>query len=276
MNAQDQQLNEEGRALWDQKAAFWDEMHGDDGNRFHRRLISPSVERLLALQEGEHVLDVACGNGVMARRMAALGGQVTAVDFSAALLDRARQRGQVAGAPSASPPIDYRLVDCTDEAALVGIGAGTFDAVVCTMALMDMPVIAPLFRAATRLLKPAGRLVFATAHPTFNSNNPTFYAEMSDHDGKIVVERGVKLKGYLQVPPVKGAGSPNEPNPHYYFHRPLHELLGAAFAAGLMLDALEEPAFGVEDADPTRPLTWLNIPQISPIMVGRLRVSSLA
>ncbi len=92
VNEQDQRLNDEGRTLWDQKAAFWDDLHGDDGNRFHRRLISPAVERLLALQRGEHVLDVACGNGVLARRLAALGGQVTAVDFSAALLDRARQR----------------------------------------------------------------------------------------------------------------------------------------------------------------------------------------
>jgi len=94
VNEQDQRLNDEGRTLWDQKAAFWDDLHGDDGNRFHRRLISPTVERLLALQRGEKVLDVACGNGVLARRLAALGGQVTAVDFSATLLDRARQRGQ--------------------------------------------------------------------------------------------------------------------------------------------------------------------------------------
>jgi cyclopropane fatty-acyl-phospholipid synthase-like methyltransferase len=42
------------------------------------------VERLLALQPGERVLDVACGNGVMARRLALLGGRVTAVDFSPA------------------------------------------------------------------------------------------------------------------------------------------------------------------------------------------------
>jgi len=41
----------------------------------------------------------------------------------------------------------------------------------------------------------------------------------------------------------------------------------------LTLDALEEPAFGVDDADTTRPLIWLNLPQFPPIMVGRMRVS---
>jgi 2-polyprenyl-3-methyl-5-hydroxy-6-metoxy-1,4-benzoquinol methylase len=118
-------LNEEGRALWEQKAAFWDELHGDEGNQFHRSLVAPAVERLLALRPGERVLDVACGNGVMSRRLAALGGRVTAVDFSPALIEMARRRGQPDG-----DPIQYSVVDATDEEALAALGAGQFDAVV--------------------------------------------------------------------------------------------------------------------------------------------------
>jgi hypothetical protein len=65
---------------------------------------------------------------------------------------------------------------------------------------------------------------------------------------------------------------PGEPNPHYYFHRPLHELLGACFAAGFALDGLEEPAFGADDVG-KRPLSWLNFQQIPPVLVARLRLS---
>ena len=46
-------LNEEGRELWDLKAMFWDELHGEEGNLFHWRLVEPSVLRLLQLKEGE-------------------------------------------------------------------------------------------------------------------------------------------------------------------------------------------------------------------------------
>ena len=95
-----QQLNDEGRVLWDQKAEFWDALHGDQGNHFHQTFVSPGVERLLALQPGEHVLDVACGNGTMARKLAALGAKVTAVDFSATLIEKARERNQPAGNPA--------------------------------------------------------------------------------------------------------------------------------------------------------------------------------
>lgn len=266
MDAHTRSLNAAGHDQWDRKAAFWDTLHGDDGNRFHRRLVGPAVERLLALQPGERVLDIACGSGVMARRLAALGGRVTAVDFSAALIEKARQRGQPAG-----EPIRYAVADATDEAALAALGEGAFDAVVCTMALMDMPEIAPLYRAARRLLAVGGRMVIATAHPAFNSNLPVMVAELEDRDGALVTTPAMKVALYLDVAPRLAVGAPGEPVPHWFYHRPLHELLGEAFAAGLVLDGLEEPAFGPEDIDPARPLAWSANPQIPPVLVARLR-----
>lgn len=265
MDDQARALNDEGRQLWDQKAQFWDELHGDEGNLFHRQLIGPAVERLLHLRPGERVLDVACGSGVMARRLALLGARVTATDYSPALLERARSRGQAGG-----EPILYRLADATDEAALAALGEAQFDAVICTMALMDMPVIGPLFRAARRLLGAGGRFVFATAHPAFNSNNPVFVAELADSDGMLLTRYSIKLSAYLSIAPTKAAGAPNEPAAHYYYHRPLHELLGEAFAAGFVVDGLEEPAFGADVAKVEQPLSWRKLAQIPPVLACRL------
>ena len=266
MDEQARSLNEAGRDQWDHKAAFWDALHGDAGNQFHRRLVGPAVERLLALQPGERVVDIACGSGVMARRLAELGGRVTAVDFSAALLDKARQRGQPAG-----EPIRYAVADATDENALVALGEGAFDAAVCTMALMDMPEIAPLYRAARRLLTAQGRLVIATAHPAFNSNLPVMVAELEDRDGVLVTTPAMKVARYLDIAPRQAVGAPGEPAPHWFYHRPLSQLLGEAFAAGLVLDGLEEPAFGPEDVNPARPLAWSGNPQIPPVLAARPR-----
>lgn len=266
MDEHEHALNEEGRELWNRKAAFWDTLHGKEGNRFHLRLVSPAVERLLALRPGERVLDVACGSGVMARRLAALGGHVTAVDFSSALIEKARHRGQSSG-----KPIHYAVADATDEEALAALGEGQYDAVVCTMALMDMPVIAPLYRAVRRLLRAEGRFIFATAHPAFNSSNPVFVAEIADRNGQLLESYAVKIDTYLKARPAKGVGARGEPAPHTYYHRPLHELLGLAFAAGLVLDALEEPSYSPEDADPARPLAWYSLWQIPPVLAGRFR-----
>jgi 2-polyprenyl-3-methyl-5-hydroxy-6-metoxy-1,4-benzoquinol methylase len=263
------QWNQVGRDQWNDKAAFWDNLHGDAGNRFHQTLVSPAVETLLALSPGERVLDIACGSGQMARRLAELGAAVTAVDFSPALIEKARARSQAGG-----EPIVYGVADATNEAELAALGEGGFDAVVCTMALMDMPVIAPLYRAARRLLRDGGRLVVATAHPAFNSNNPIFFAEMTDENGTLVQTIGVKIRGYLDIPPTQAAGAPNEPNAHNYYHRPLHELLGEAFAAGLVVDGIEEPAFPADQFEPAKMLGWLGVPQIPPVLGVRFRKAS--
>jgi len=261
-------LNDEGRELWNRKARFWDELHGDEGNEFHRRLIEPSVLQLLDLQAGESVLDIGCGNGVLARRLAALGASVTAVDFSEEFIELARHRGNAKG-----KAIEYLVCDATDEAALLELGMGRFDVVTCCMTLMDIPTTEPLFRAASRLLRKTGRFVFSTMHPAFNSNNPIFIHEKEDRDGRVLEYFSVKIRAYLDLPPVKGAGAPGEPTPHYYYHRPLAQLLGTAFAAGFMLDGLLEPAFSPEDAARTERLSWTRYTQISPILSGRLRLA---
>ncbi len=261
----EKQLNDEGRAIWDAKARFWDALHGEGGNRFHQRLIEPSVLQLLGLRAGERVLDIGCGNGALARKMAELGAQVDAVDFSPKMIALARRR-------SPGGAIGYNVVDATDESALLRLGERRYDAITCTMALMDMPSIRPLFRAASQLLREDGCLVFATAHPAFNSNNPIFLHEIADQAGQVQESYAVKLVAYLDMPPVKGSGAPGEPLPHTYYHRPLAELLQAAFDAGFALDALLEPAFTQADADQAQGLTWAKLTQIPPVLTGRLRL----
>jgi SAM-dependent methyltransferase len=253
----------EVRDIWDAKAAFWDERMGE-GNAFQLQLIGPAVERLLTLRPEEQILDIGCGNGVTSRRLAHLGARVVAIDASVRFLELARSRSQ-----DLSYRIEYRLVDATDEAQLLALGEGRFDALVCNMVLMDIPVIDPLVRAAVRLLRPGGRFVFAVQHPAFNSNAVHLCAESETRgDGIEVTRHAVKLSDYLLVPAGKGTGMPGEPEPHWYFHRPLHELFGAFFRAGFVMDALEEPALTTQDVNPHE-LSWSNLPGIPPVLVAR-------
>ena len=77
--------------VWDTLAEWWDDKIGD-GNEFQDYLIEPATERLLGLQSGERVLDIACGAGRFARRMAALGTTVLAIDHSKKFIKRAKER----------------------------------------------------------------------------------------------------------------------------------------------------------------------------------------
>ena len=256
-------LGADVRRGWDAKAAFWDERMGD-GNAFQLELTGPAVERLLDVRAGERILDVACGNGVSSRRLAALGARVVAIDFSAAFLELARGRSA-----RSDDGIDYRLVDATDEAQMLALGEGRFDAMLCNMALMDMPVIEPLVGSARRLLAPGGRFVFSVQHPAFNSIATRLCAESATRaDGREVAEFTVRIGDYLGTPAGKGTGMLGEPEPHWYFHRPLHVLFGSFFRAGFVLDGLEEPAFPAADKE-ARILSWSSVPGIPPVLVAR-------
>jgi 2-polyprenyl-3-methyl-5-hydroxy-6-metoxy-1,4-benzoquinol methylase len=255
---------------WEKKAAFWDQMMGE-GNAFQRVLIGPATERLLRVLPGETVLDVACGNGVFSRRLAELGARVVAVDFSETFVELARARTEESGYGNA---VEYLVADATDEERMLALGEERFDAAVCNMALMDMPVIDPLMSALRRLLKPNGRFVFSVQHPAFNSNAISLALEVEDREGTLVETYSVKVTGYLHVPPGNGAGMPGEPVAHPYFHRPLSELFGACFRAGFAVDGLEEPSFArPEDGSrsASRSLSWEDFVGIPPVLLVRAR-----
>lgn len=258
-------LIQESGEIWDQKAEFWDEKMGE-GNVFHRHLVAPAVERLLSPRPGESILDVACGNGLVARQLARLGAQVVATDVSRRFLERARQR-----TTEHADRIEYRQIDATDAAQLLTLGERRFDAAVCTMALMDIPTLQPLLSALSRLLKRGGRFVFAVPHPCYNSSGISMLAELEDRGGDLVTTHAIKVFDYLHVPPQKGAGMPGEPAPHYYFHRPLSVLFADCFAAGFALDGLEEPAFPPAVGDP-KILSWTSYEHIPPVLVARMRL----
>lgn len=113
------------------------------------------VHRLLQLASSSSILDVPCGEGRIARRLAARGYRVTGVDLSASILEVARARAAADGASVVWEQRDMR--DLPWE--------GEFDGVVCwwgSFGYFDDSANAAMLRAVSRSLKPGGRLVLDT------------------------------------------------------------------------------------------------------------------
>jgi SAM-dependent methyltransferase len=259
-------INAQVRDIWNQNAPFWDEHMGSEGNEFHRLLVAPVAERLLQIQPGDKVLEVACGAGIFARRLADLGATVLATDLSDRFIDQARSRHE-----DYTAHIEFRVLDATDLHALRALGENQFDAVVAIMALMDMTDIQPLASALPSLLKPRGRFVVAVMHPCFNTSGCTMLVEQEETGGRIEATYSVRVKRYLGLGVDTAFGMPGQPAAQYYFHRPLHGLLGPFLAAGLVLDGLEEPAFD-ESVGSRRQTSWSGtFHEIPPVLAVRLR-----
>ncbi|MFN8371458.1 MAG: class I SAM-dependent methyltransferase [Anaerolineae bacterium] len=264
MEQHDEKLIAESRQIWDTNAEAWDKRIGAGGG-WQSTLIAPTVERMLNIQPGETVLDIACGNGQFSRRLAELGASVVASDFSPKLIELAQQR-----TTEHREHIRYHVVDATDEAqllALAGAEQQRFDAAVCNMALMDMPAIEPLFRALAKLLKPQGRFVFSIMHPCFNGLSMAMQPELPDY--AMTPTYSIKVSRYLSAEITKGVAISDQPVQQYYWHRPLHVLFNSAFSSGLVMDRLEEPVMQPETPSKNA-FDWTNY-DMPPLLFVRLR-----
>lgn len=255
---------DENRQIWDANARWWDDRIGD-GNDFQTLLIEPATEQFLAVAGGDVILDIACGAGRFAQRMAELGARVVAVDCSAQFIQRARERTPAGGR------IEYHVLDAAATGALRSLSV-TFDKAVCTMALMDMPEVTPLFSALAGVLRPGGSVVFSVMHPCFHTAAIQRFAEMSEEEtGRHVFRPGVKVSRYLSPFARKTEGILGQPAPQWYFHRPIHALFQAGFSAGFVVDGTAEPGFPAPDTRRSG-IRWQDMPEIPPVMVARMRL----
>ena len=260
--------NQFTRDAWEANAEVWDARMGDEGNDFFNVLCWPALAALLDPQPGQHILDIACGNGLTSRRLAAHGAQVTAFDFSANLIEKAKSRSNLQSL------ISYQVIDATNEQQLLSLGEHKFDSALSNMALFDIADLEPLFHALPKLLKPNGTFVFSLTHPAFNNASSMHIVEEIDDEGVIKTVYSVKISRYMTPYHAKGLALLSQPQPQMYFERPLQYYLNLGFQNGFVLDGFEERAFP-PDHPQTSSLGWGGkFSEIPPVLIGRFRKKS--
>ena len=104
--------------------------------------------------QGQTVIDVGCGGGILAEAMATAGGKVTGIDMAEAPLAVARLHQLESGVD-----VDYRQVTAEE---IVTESAGQVDVVTCLEMLEHVPSPAAVIRSVAELLRPGGHAFFST------------------------------------------------------------------------------------------------------------------
>lgn len=132
----------------------------------NRRLVTDGaiVEAVLA-QSPRRVIDLGCGEGWLARALAARGVQVLGIDAVPALVDAARQQG------------GGRFEVMTYEQLGAGGLQAKADVVVCNFSLLGHVSTDAVLAAVPDLLEPGGVLLVQTLHP------PAACGELPYRDG---------------------------------------------------------------------------------------------
>jgi len=259
--------NRISKDAWEANADIWDSTMGDEGNDFFNILCWTPLASFLDVQPDSHILDIACGNGLTSRRLAALGANVTAFDFSANLIEKAKAR------PNPDDRIAYHVIDATNESQLLELGTGKFDSALSNMALFDMANIETLFQTLPKLLKPNGVFAFSLCHPCFNNSSSTHLIEEWDN-GTINTRYAVKISRYMNSYQAEGLALREQPKPQLYFERPIQYYMNIGFKNGFIVDGFEERAFPPNHPQ-DHPLGWGGkFSEIPPALVIRMRLKS--
>ncbi len=157
--------------LWDRLSDFFDTSKDEDeipaGAADNILIAWPVFFRFIAdyvpALDGMRVLDYGCGAGSFAKHISTLGCQVSGIDSSRAMIDKAKA--------AYGNAVDFRVGDATLLREMP-----PFRLITSIMALQFVADIEPLLAAFAVALEPGGHLVFAVHNPAYLSEETLHFS----------------------------------------------------------------------------------------------------
>ncbi|HTJ33749.1 MAG TPA: class I SAM-dependent methyltransferase [Dactylosporangium sp.] len=226
---------------WDEAADWYAQMATDPALGYNALAVSVAVS-LLGDVRGREVLDLGCGEGQAARRLARAGATVTGIDPTARLIE-------LAEAAEAREPLGIRYsvgrAECLD-----GLPDASTDAVCAVLVLHHTDPLEAAVAEVRRVLRPGGVLAAVIPHPAFDHPDAGWF-EGGRYLGRYAEERHWSTTDGGPVRAVHHIG---------WHHRTLATWLTALGGAGLRIERAAEP-MGRDAGRPDGGGPWRDIPR---------------
>jgi SAM-dependent methyltransferase len=154
---------------WQRVAGDFDATWGELTRSFVAPLIAAA-----GVTAGEHVLDVACGPGYVARMARSAGATTIGVDFSSAMIDIARER---------YPDLEFRVGDAQE----LDFEGSSFDVVLMNFGVLHLARPEAFLAEALRVLRVGGRIAF------------TVWADAEHSPGARILEETIEAHAHQDV-----------------------------------------------------------------------------
>lgn len=211
---------------WGNVASWYHEMLESGEGTFQKDVILPNLLRLMDIQKGQKILDLACGTGFFSREFLAAGGSVIGVDVGAELLEIAKKNSdkKIQYIESSADDLHFVLKESLDH-------------IVIVLALQNIENVAGVLKECRRVLKSHGKLCVVLNHPTFRVPKSSDWGW--DEENMIQYRR---VDAYLSEKQVKIEMHPGENKniKTISFHRPLQYYFKMMNKNNLCVTRMEE------------------------------------
>jgi ubiquinone/menaquinone biosynthesis C-methylase UbiE len=214
---------------WDKVGGWYHGIVGDEGHYYHQKIILPGVMRLFKINDNTaaKVLDLACGQGVLARQLPAKC-VYSGVDLAASLIKAAKASDSAANhefiVGDVSRPLPLKNHDYTHAAVI--------------LALQNIEFGEKVVLNAAKHMVQGGVLVIVLNHPCFRIPRQSSWG--IDEAKKTQYRRIERYQTPMQIPiqahPSKGESSPET----WSFHHSLSDYSLWLSQAGFHIDLIEE------------------------------------
>ncbi len=221
------------KTSWGEVADWYQRLLQGEGT-YQKEIILPNLLRLLEIQKGETILDLACGPGFFSQEFLKKGAKVIGADIAKELIEIAKsnvqedQRGRVLYFTAPAEDLKFLKDESLDKAVIV-------------LAVQNMENVQGVFNECSRALKENGKLFLVMNHPAFripkssswewDLKNKTQYRRIDSY----LSESKEKIDMHPSANSRKSASEYT-----LSFHRPLQFYFKALQKAGFSVSRLEE------------------------------------
>lgn len=213
------------RGSWEKASQWYGKTVAEKGHYYHEHVVLPGVLKLLRLQPHDSVIDLAAGNGVLARQLPT-SVRYTGVEISPSLVTQARKLNRRPGA-------EFLEADVTIVKQYVA--PHTHGVIILAIQNIAKPELALKNLAAN--LKDDGVGVIVMNHPCFRIPRQSSWE--IDPRSKIQYRRINRYLSPLEIPITIHPGQEDSPTT-WDFHFSLSDWSNMLYTAGFVIEQLEE------------------------------------
>jgi ubiquinone/menaquinone biosynthesis C-methylase UbiE len=211
---------------WHNVGDWYNTLVDKRGHYYHQHIVIPGVLKLLALTDQSRVLDVACGQGVLARTVPKKVSYV-GIDIAASLITFAKDHDH-------QENHEYYVGDVTKP---LPIGKKDFSHAVCILALQNIEHPELVIENIAKHSIPDGILVIVLNHPCFRIPRQSGWG--IDEKNKLQYRKIFRYLSPLKIPITTHPGQDNSPVT-WSFHQPLSSYIDMLHRNGFVIENLEE------------------------------------